>query len=126
MKILSVRQPFAWLLASSVKDVENRTWETKYRGPLLIHASKTIDVEGIEWVRDEFPEIVLPDAFDVGGVVGRAHLVDCVRQSSSPWFFGPFGFELEIREPTPFIPCRGMPGLFDAPADVLEALRRAQ
>ena len=40
-KVLSVRQPFATLICSGVKDVENRTWKTKYRGQVLIHASTT-------------------------------------------------------------------------------------
>lgn len=40
---LSVRQPWAWLILHAGKDIENRTWRTRYRGPLLIHASKAID-----------------------------------------------------------------------------------
>jgi len=41
MIALSVRQPWAWLLLNG-KDIENRDWYTKYRGPLAIHASKGI------------------------------------------------------------------------------------
>jgi hypothetical protein len=40
MKILSVRQPWAALIVSGHKDIENRTWSTRYRGPVLIHASQ--------------------------------------------------------------------------------------
>lgn len=40
MKALSVRQPYAWLIVNGIKDIENRTWRTGYRGPVLIHASK--------------------------------------------------------------------------------------
>ena len=36
IKILSVRQPWAWLICSRIKDVENRTWKTNYRGRLSI------------------------------------------------------------------------------------------
>src|SRR6267378_3713180 len=43
MKIISIRQPWASLIVSGVKDVENRTWSTRYRGPVLIHASRTAD-----------------------------------------------------------------------------------
>lgn len=39
MKVLSIRQPWAWLIVNGHKDVENRTWDSYYRGPLLIHAS---------------------------------------------------------------------------------------
>ncbi len=38
MKALSVRQPFAWAIVHGGKDVENRSWATSYRGPVLIHA----------------------------------------------------------------------------------------
>jgi len=40
MKTLSVHQPYATLICAGVKDVENRSWKTDYRGPLLIHASQ--------------------------------------------------------------------------------------
>jgi len=39
MKILSVRQPWATPIVGRIKDVENRTWRTNYRGPVLVHAS---------------------------------------------------------------------------------------
>ena len=40
MKALSVRQPWATLIACGEKTVECRSWKTSYRGPLLICASK--------------------------------------------------------------------------------------
>lgn len=40
MKALTVRQPWASLVALGVKTVETRSWQTKYRGPLAIHAGK--------------------------------------------------------------------------------------
>jgi ASCH domain len=43
MKIISIRQPWAGLIVSGLKDVENRTWPTRYRGPILIHASQRPD-----------------------------------------------------------------------------------
>ena len=39
MKTLSIRQPFASLICRGIKTIENRTWNTAYRGKLLIHAS---------------------------------------------------------------------------------------
>jgi hypothetical protein len=39
MKVLVVQQPWAWLIVNKHKDIENRTWKTKHRGPLLIQAS---------------------------------------------------------------------------------------
>jgi hypothetical protein len=43
MKIISIRQPWASLIVSGIKDIENRTWPTRYRGPVLIHASQRAD-----------------------------------------------------------------------------------
>ena len=40
MKAITISQPYASLIASGEKWVENRTWPTKYRGPLAIHAGK--------------------------------------------------------------------------------------
>ena len=39
MKTLSVQQPYATYICAGIKTVENRTWNTDYRGKLLIHAS---------------------------------------------------------------------------------------
>jgi hypothetical protein len=39
MKCLSVRNPWSYLICSGLKDVENRTWKTNFRGEILIHSS---------------------------------------------------------------------------------------
>jgi hypothetical protein len=39
VRILSVKQPYAWLLVNGLKTIENRSFPTNYRGPLLINAS---------------------------------------------------------------------------------------
>lgn len=41
MKALTIRQPWASLIAAGVKTIETRSWSTKYRGPLAIHAGKS-------------------------------------------------------------------------------------
>lgn len=45
MKALSVRQPWANLIASGQKSIETRTWATDYRGELLIVSSKQPKIE---------------------------------------------------------------------------------
>jgi ASCH domain len=35
MKVIVIRQPWAWLIVNGIKDIENRSWRTRYRGPLL-------------------------------------------------------------------------------------------
>ena len=43
MKVITIKQPWATLIAKGYKEYEFRTWKTKYRGEILIHAGKGID-----------------------------------------------------------------------------------
>ena len=47
MKALTLMQPWASLVAIGAKGIETRSWSTKYRGPLAIHASKRFGKEEI-------------------------------------------------------------------------------
>jgi hypothetical protein len=115
MKALSVRQPWSWLIVQGFKDIENRTWQTSFRGTVLIHAGMTMDQEGYEDVRARFPDIPLPpiEELDRGGIVGQCDITDCVSQSDSQWFSGPYGFVIENATPLPFRPLRGKLGFFE-------------
>jgi hypothetical protein len=116
MKAISIRQPWAWLIVNGYKDVENRTWYTSHRGPLLICASKALDPYLHEIRRDVLAQgVEFPDAEHIerGGVVGQVNVVDCVTESSSEWFNGPYGFVVEDAQPLPFQPCKGRLGLFE-------------
>ena len=132
VKIISVRQPWAWLIVAGHKDIENRTWRTSYRGRLLIHASLATEPEDFpmqrQWI--ESAGIVIPEDLPRGAIVGLATLshVDCGDgyqgdglACSSPWFEGPYGFHMadavEFAEP---IPCRGQLGIRDV-SDALAA-----
>lgn len=115
MKSLSIQQPWAWLIVHGYKPVENRTWPTAYQGALQIHAGKKIDREGYAWVKQNFPEIALPNWWNLptGGIVGRATLVDCVTAHPSRWFSGPYGFVLVNPCPLLLVQCPGRLGFFD-------------
>jgi hypothetical protein len=127
---ISVWQPWAWAICHLDKDVENRSWHTSYRGPVLIHAAKRWDQEDILDANDfiisatRIPEKVRPVVLardlkaHTGGIVGVAILHDCVSRSDSPWFVGPFGFVLTSRTPLPFTPYRGAQGLFKVPGTI--------
>jgi len=113
MKAISIRQPWAWLILHGGKDIENRTWATKYRGPVLIHAGKTIDQPAYHYVYGEY-DIPPRDEIALGGFVGVATLVDCVSQHESCWWEGPYGFVLQAVKAFPrFIPYPGRVGLFE-------------
>ncbi len=121
MKALSIRQPWAWAIATGKKPVENRTWSTSFRGPVLIHAGLRVDREAL---RDD-PWAFAGAELDMptGGIVGVATIVDCVEWHASPWFTGPFGFVLTDARSLPFVPCKGALGFFDVPPDVAARLR---
>jgi len=42
-KVLSVKNPLSYAICAGIKDVENRSWKTDYRGELYIHSSGNID-----------------------------------------------------------------------------------
>jgi len=122
MKALSIRQPWAWLIVHGFKPVENRTWSTSYRGELAIHAARTFDQAGLESVLDFFPDLhgLLPQQYDLGGVIGVATVEDCVQSHPSGWFIGPWGICLRDPHPFPFLPFRGVLGLFEVPDELLQ------
>lgn len=96
---LSIRQPWCHHILFDGKDVENRSWRTDFRGLVLIHASRGVDREDRDDVRAR--------AMPTGGIVGVMRIVDCVNQSDSAWFFGPWGLVIEGARPLKFVPCKG-------------------
>ena len=89
MKALSVRQPWAHLILSGQKDVENRSWRCSYRGPLLIHASQRLDTFAMQQLPVDHEPLVR------GAILGMVTLTDVVDWSPSPWFEGPYGWVFE-------------------------------
>jgi hypothetical protein len=129
MKALVIRQPWAWLIVNGHKDIENRSWQTHYRGTLLIQASarRPSAAEMLEFrMYASRRGVKLPDEFELGGVVGMAQLVDCVDRSRSRWFDGPIGWVLSRPRRLPFVPMKGQLMLFDPPKRVLSKLGLAR
>jgi hypothetical protein len=113
MKVIVIRQPWAWLIVHGFKDIENRTWRTRYRGTLLIQASASLPTKrALEDMRlpARKRRIALPEDFERGGIVGMAQLDDCVTSSRSKWFEGPIGWVLSRPKLLPFIPLKGRLG----------------
>ena len=128
-KAISIRQPWAWAIVHAGKDIENRDWSTRYRGPVCIHAAKgmTRDEYDIanrhiqkavgsvdqEWLTRWLGVTPAPVRLERGGIIGVAEIVDCVDASPSPWFFGRYGFVLRNARPVDFISVKGALGFFD-------------
>lgn len=121
MKAISIRQPWAWLIVNGYKDIENRTWDTKYRGMVLIHASKgmtrkeyNLAVSYAAEINRAIPYLIPSfEKIERGGIVGHAYIDSTTRESSSPWFFGPVGFQIAFAKPLPFVPLKGRLSFFE-------------
>jgi hypothetical protein len=119
MKILSIRQPWAALIVCGFKDIENRSWPTRYRGPVLVHASLKPDDITLDEVEHRFG-VRLDCKLPLGGVVGVTEIVDCVRPHPSKWYApGCYGFVLANSRPLPFVAWKGALSLRSAPAELL-------
>lgn len=76
---LSLIQPWATLLVAGVKRYETRSWETAYRGPLLIHASKKIDRRYL--AHPDVAALVMEAgiaSFPTGAIIGQVMMAGCV------------------------------------------------
>lgn len=93
MKALTVKNPFATLIAMGIKDIENRTWRTNYRGRLLIHAaSQEVPLQSFDkLLTPEQRHIVEQELFGLNFLQGNSEilcsvdLVDCVQNHPSLW-----------------------------------------
>ena len=72
MKVITIKQPWATLIAKGYKEYEFRTWKTKYRGDILIHAGKGVDKKAME--RFKYLNLEYP----VGKIIAQATITDCI------------------------------------------------
>jgi hypothetical protein len=115
LRALSVRQPWAWLIVNGYKDVENRSWRTHRRGPILIHAAlNTRDLRGSEVTKvARRYGIKMPREYEMGGIIGAAEIVDCRASTGSPWHRrGAIGWVMAKPRRLSFRECKGSLGFF--------------
>ncbi len=143
MRVLTVRQPWAWAIVHGGKDVENRVRSLgPYRGTVAIHVSQTPVRAGDDawWVAHEAGMDTARDAGDdlhLGHVIGVVDLVDvhpdCTEHieayghtpTCSPWAMAGH-HHLTLANPLPLpepIPARGRLGLWRPDADLETAIR---
>lgn len=73
MKVITIKQPFATLIAEGLKKYEFRTWKTKFRGEMLIHAGKGIDKKAME--RFKYLNLDYPS----GCIIAKVFITDCIK-----------------------------------------------
>ena len=58
MLCVTFRQPWAYLILNGYKDVENRTWEPKYKGTIIVHSAKKMDPFRFSFPYNTFYDII--------------------------------------------------------------------
>jgi hypothetical protein len=135
MKALSLTQPWASAIMRGHKRIETRSWPTKYRGRIAIHAAKAMSSSDMQFARSERMAGRLPFGdLPRMAVLGTALLVDCVptasvagsisdlERSYGNYAPGRYAFILDGIEPLVApIPCRGALSLWewDPPGEIL-------
>lgn len=83
MKAITILQPWAGFIACGTKQIETRSWQTRYRGSIMIHAGKKQDNEQICHIEAKVKDfaLCLPD-LEYGKIIAIADLVDCIKMDS--------------------------------------------
>lgn len=80
MKTITILQPWASLIACGAKRIETRSWSTSHRGPLAIHAGRT--VPSMEFFTPKVEAALWNEDTPFGKVIAIAELVDCVEMTN--------------------------------------------
>lgn len=142
---ISLWQPFASLVVMGprVKPHETRSWSTRYRGPLLVHAARHRDAESdrnclaasVALVAAGVP---VPELYPLGAVVGACRLVSCgliggffpaepdheLDERFGDWSKGRYAWALDNALAFEPVPCVGSQGFWEPTPDVLSACVR--
>lgn len=94
MKIITIKQPWAWAIFHAGKDVENRKWLPAYRGLLGIHAAKSTDPKDYKVAADFIRSLGhAPPTFEelrgrgeTGAILGTVEFVG--TKTDSDWYLG--------------------------------------
>lgn len=73
MRVITLKQPWATLVAEGLKKYEFRSWKYSYRGELLIHAGKGIDEEAMK----KFENLNLK--YPQSRIVAKVRILDCIE-----------------------------------------------
>ena len=123
MKALTIKEPWASLIIEEYKKYEFRSWKTKYRGKILIHAGLSVEKDMIQRFKD-YDISIKP-----GYIIGEATLTDCILvdenfnkelRAIDPIVYGrsnhveTYAWKLEdiVKYEKP-IPCKGKLGLWN-------------
>lgn len=127
MKTITIKNPWANLICKGIKDIENRTWKTKYRGKILIHSAQTIDKNfrcmNLMFTPEQWKSLSVKEQqtmvcgiFDSSAIIGEVEIVDCVTDSNSVWAL-PNNYHWILKNPVmydkPILNVKGKLSLWD-------------
>lgn len=95
-KALTIKNPWAYLVAAGIKDIENRSFKTNFRGTILIHSAKVNDKGSVHMANllseDQWKALptinkieVTVGEFNNSSIIGQVDIVDCIQDSKSIW-----------------------------------------
>lgn len=129
MKVISLTEPFATLIMEKKKKIETRSWNTKYRGEIYIHASMT-NISKCDLENKELMALVANKKFNFGHIICKCRLVDTIKMTEEfikdieknnyqeyicgIYEVGRYAWILEDIEPLAFpIPAKGQLGIWN-------------
>jgi activating signal cointegrator 1 len=120
VRIISLHQPWASLMAIC-KRYETRTWKTKYRGPLFIHAAKKpVDSDGMRLLYrlqnlgvDLNLSNFAPCALPLGAIVAVTYLAECYQMTALPTVPRPGGEQIGLNVNSELTPRELAVGLWE-------------
>lgn len=125
MKALSLRHPWVDAILAGTKTIEVRTWATRYRGPLLLHAAAAWGVAEREAATRL--GVAAPAPGTSGAVVGMATLIECRPVKPGDWALAAlpplegrlWAWVLAEARPIDPVPARGSRRLFNVDESLL-------
>lgn len=94
MKAVSIKQPWAYLIAAGIKDIENRTWKPHFRGRIYIHVSGKASGKLPDVLTNKQADFITCNVkkmppnvknMDYSAIIGEVDIIDCVINHPSIW-----------------------------------------
>lgn len=138
MKTISLWQPWATLVSIGAKQYETRSWSTKHRGLMAIHATKRLDEVQIAYCEQEpFISVLHSKGYSIknlplGGILAvvklmeieptekAVKLLDKNERAFGNYMAGRYAWRLElVKKFEKPIPMNGSQGLFEVADDLI-------
>ncbi len=98
MKAITLIQPWGTLIALGEKKIETRSWKTDYRGPLLIHAGKKVNICSRKGIFKRVLEKhgYTKETLPTGLILAKCNLVDCLEIVQAGVIYGTLSNGMEV------------------------------